>query len=262
MTCKAGGAKANSRYTQNNMAFYKCLKDYLTDEDYLRILPHQHEYMDQDDTYQTQLLYKTIMHLATIDSKATSAVLRDNLYNLDAKTVQLNSNILEFHFYFSTNYNQLLGRGEAVDSPFHLLFKAYKAVQDSDFVRYITQKEKEYFEDKNGAGALTYEELIAMATNKYNVLIAQGCWGAKSPNEQKIVALISQIETLKGDLKLSKDLIAKLKKSNPKKEADEKKKKKEKKEKKKKKKKETNKEFQKRDEKWKIMPPQGRREAH
>ncbi len=242
MTWKAGGAKANSRSTQNNMAFYKCLKDSLTDEAYLRILPHQHEYMDQDGTYHAPLLYKTIMRLATIDSKATSAVLRDNLYNLDAKMVQLNSNILEFHLYFSTNYNQLLGHGEAVDSPVHLLFKAYKAVQDSKFV--ITQKEEEYFEDKNGAGALTYEEIFAMATNKYNALIAQGRWGAKSPSEQKIVALTSQMETLKGDLKLSKDLISKLKKKDPRKEVDVKKKKKE-----------TNKERQKRDEKWKRTPP-------
>ncbi len=128
--------------------------------------------------------------------------------------------------------------GEAVYSPVHLLFKAYKAVQDSDFVRYITQKEEEYFEDENGASALTYEELIAMATNKYNALIAQGCLGVKSPSEQKIVALTLQIETLNGDLKLSKGLIEKLKKSDPKKEGNGKKKKKE-----------INKKRQKRDEK-------------
>ncbi len=64
-----------------------------------------------------------------------------------------------------------------------------------------------------------------MATNKYNALIAQGRWGAKSPSEQKIVALTSQMETLKGDLKLSKDLISKLKKKDPRKEVDVKKKK-------------------------------------
>ncbi len=83
-----------------------------------------------------------------------------------------------------------------------------------------------------------------MATNKYNTLIAQACWGAKSLNEQKIVALTSQMETLKGDLKLSKDLIAKLRKSDPKKEVDGKKKNKE-----------TNMEHQKRDEKWNRTPP-------
>ncbi len=75
MTWKEGGAKANSRSTQNNMAFYKCLKDSLTDEACLWILPHQHEYMDQIGTYLAPLLDKTIMHLTTIDSKATSVVL-------------------------------------------------------------------------------------------------------------------------------------------------------------------------------------------
>ncbi len=77
------------------MTLYKCLKDSLTDQAYLRILHHQYDYMDQDGAYHAPLLYKTIMRLATIDSKATSAVLRDNLYNLDAKMVQLNSNILK-----------------------------------------------------------------------------------------------------------------------------------------------------------------------
>ncbi len=47
-----------------------------------------------------------------------------------------------------------------------------------------------------------------------------------------------------GDLKLSKDLISKLKKKDPREEVDVKKKKKE-----------TNKERQKRDEKWKRTPP-------
>ncbi len=51
MTWKTGGLQANNRFTQYNTDFYKCLKDSLTFEAYLRILPHQHEYMDQDGTY-------------------------------------------------------------------------------------------------------------------------------------------------------------------------------------------------------------------
>ncbi len=83
-----------------------------------------------------------------------------------------------------------------------------------------------------------------MATNKQNATNAQGPWGAKSPSEQKIVALTSQLEALKGFLKLSKDLISRLEKKGPRKEVEETKKKKE-----------TNKECQKRDEKWKRTPP-------
>ncbi len=83
-----------------------------------------------------------------------------------------------------------------------------------------------------------------MVMNKYNILIAQGHWWAKSLSEQKIFALTSQMETLKGDLKLSKDLVSKLKKEDPRKGVDGKKMKKE-----------TNKERQKRDEKWMRTPP-------
>ncbi len=55
ITWKPGEVKANSRSTQNNMEFYKCLMDFLPDEACLRILPHQHEYEDQDGNYHDPL---------------------------------------------------------------------------------------------------------------------------------------------------------------------------------------------------------------
>ncbi len=103
--------------------------------------------MDQYGTYHAPLFHNIIMHLETIDSKVTSAVLGDKLGNLDAKMVQLKSKILAFHFYLSTNCNQLLGHLEAFDILVHLLFMAL-TVQHINFVWYIARKEEEYFEEQ------------------------------------------------------------------------------------------------------------------
>ena len=75
---------------------------------------------------------------------------------------------------------------------------------------------------------LTYESLMALATNKYNTLKQKGQWGVKSPDEQMIVALQAQVDALKGDLKLAGKLTVKRNKEKK----DEKKMAKEKKEKK------------------------------
>ena len=47
-----------------------------------------------------------------------------------------------------------------------------------------------------------------MVTNKYNILINSGKWGAKSTEEEKIVALSSELNNLKCKLKLSTTLEA------------------------------------------------------
>ena len=83
-----------------------------------------------------------------------------------------------------TNYNQLKGRGEAIDSPISLLFKGYKVAQDHEFVRYITQKEEDYFEEMEYMKDLDHEKLMSMATNKFNALKSRGKWGG-SPRKSR-----------------------------------------------------------------------------
>ena len=165
--------------------------------------------------------------------------------------VQLNGNIPDFHLYFVNNYNQLIGRGETVDSPIHLLFKGYKACQDSEFVRYMTLKEEDYFEGMDHIKDLTHDKLMALATNKYNTLKAKGLWGAKTEQEKQIITLTAQVDALKGNLKLSKPLTDKLKydkgRSNQDKEKP--------KIKNKNKKNNKEKKRQKEDEAWKKVPP-------
>jgi hypothetical protein len=51
---------------------------------------------------------------------------------------------------------------------------------------------------------------MKQAKAKYDLLVNSGKWGAKSPDQEKIIALEAQVKELK-DLKLSTQLINKLK---------------------------------------------------
>ena len=84
----------------------------------LQITPHIAS-VTVNTVVMTPLLFKLIIHLATIDSKAMPKVLCKNLQTLDSYMTTFGSNINKFHLYFYTNYNQLVGRGEHVDDHSH-----------------------------------------------------------------------------------------------------------------------------------------------
>jgi hypothetical protein len=55
---------------------------------------------------------------------------------------------------------------------------------------------------------MTHESLMGMAKSKFNYLRNKGTWGAKSLDNDKIVAMTATINELKGQLKLSLQLAA------------------------------------------------------
>jgi hypothetical protein len=54
----------------------------------------------------------------------------------------------------------------------------------------------------DGTLTITHEALIAFAKSHFDYPKTTGQWGAKSPNDEKIVAMAAKINTLKGQLKL------------------------------------------------------------
>ncbi len=49
---------------------------------------------------------------------------------------------------------------------------------------------------------MTHKTLMTFATCKCDYLKAKGTWGAKSPGDKKIVAILAVLNALKGHLKL------------------------------------------------------------
>jgi hypothetical protein len=60
----------------------------------------------------------------------------------------------------------------------------------------------------DGKLTITHKALMASANAKMDYLKLKGKWGAKSPNNEKIVAMAAEITVLKGQLKLDPKLSA------------------------------------------------------
>jgi len=123
------------------------------------------------------LMYKIIMRLATIDSVATTQMLF---------TATVSGYIDKINTEFNKNYSQILARGATVDDPlFNILFSAYLVVPCYHFKTYTKQKHNGYLD---GTLTLTHKVLMAFAKAHFDYLKNMGQWGAKSPDDEKIVA--------------------------------------------------------------------------
>ena len=150
-------------------------------------------------------MYKVIMRLATIDSIATTQTLWDNLQNLSVFAAMVSGDIDKINTEFDTNYSQILARGATVDDPLNILFDAYLVVPCYNFKTYMKQKHNGYL---NGSLTIIHETLMASSKAHFDYLKNKGHWGAKSPYNEKIVAMAAKISALKGQLKLDPKLSA------------------------------------------------------
>jgi hypothetical protein len=216
----------------------------------IRLLPFQGDF-EFDSVVYAPLLHKKVMALATIDSVATTKTVHSNLREIPTYCATVYRNIELLHTYFDNNHSQIIARGASVDNPVDILFSAYAVVPCFEFRTYIKQKQDNY---TDGSLKLMHEELILLATNKYNLLVQEGKWGTISPDEEKIIAIQAELTALKGQLTLAPNL----KKAAGEKPGDKKNdgdKPTPPKGKKKNKKNTANKRQQKQDEKWRKTPP-------
>jgi hypothetical protein len=201
--CKAGEADAESRAKQNNTMLAICLGKTLTADAQARLLTYHNEYTFNGMEY-APLMYKIIMRLATINTVATTHTLCDNLNNLGVFAAMVSGNINKINGKFDKNYTQLLACGANVDNPVGLVFDAYHVIPCYNFKMYIKRHYNDYLDGK--LINLTHEALMTSAMCKYDWLRQKGQWGAKSPEDKKIVAMAAQLNDLKGHLKVDKHL--------------------------------------------------------
>jgi hypothetical protein len=243
--CDAAGASYWTRAAQNNHMMAQCLKKSLTIAALVRLKPYQSQYLFNGMEYRP-LMYKIIMRLATINSVATTEALRANLNNLPIYAASVvNGDIDLINSYFDVNYSQILARGSTINDPIAKLFNAYLVAPDYNFKQYIAKKQDDYHDGNMGA-SFTHENLMAQATAKFTYLMTRKTWGSKSPNKERLIAMIAD---LKGKLKLAPALADKRKKEGGKKDV------KGGQAKVKNKKNTGNKTHQKKEEAWKKLPP-------
>jgi hypothetical protein len=200
--CKSTGALFQTRARQNNTMMSKCIMKMLTPAARVRILPFQGD-IKIDNVIYPPLLHKKIMALATIDSDPTTKTLRSNLREMPTYCSTIKGDIELLHSYFGSKYTQIIACGAMVDNPIDILFSAYMVIPCNNFRSYIKRKQDAY---TDGTLTLTHEDLIMLATNKFNLLKQEGTWGAKSPDEDKIVAMQAELTALRGQFQLAPNL--------------------------------------------------------
>ncbi len=228
----------------------QCIMKTLSASARTRLLPFRNK-IKHDNVVYAPLLHKKVMALATIDSVVTTKTLRSNLREVATYCATIKGDINLLHSYFDNNYSQIITQGATVDDPVDILFTAYSVVPCAHFCLYIKGKCDDY---TYGTAIYTHEQLILLASNKYNLLVQEGIFGAKSLEEEKIIAMQPELRALKGQFVLAPSLQRAAgdkkdggKKDNAKKDQPT--------SKKKKKKNTENKKKQKKMEKWQRVPP-------
>jgi hypothetical protein len=200
--CKNTGTLFQARARQNNTMMSKCIMKTLTPAARVRLLPFQGDYEINNVIY-ALLLHKKVMALATINSVATTKTLRSNLRELPTFCSTIKGDIKLLHSYFDSNYTQIIACGAMVDNPVDIFFSAYMVVPCNNFRSYIKRKQDAY---TDGTLTLAHKELIMLAINKFNLLKQEGTWGAKSPDEVKIVAMQAELTAIRGQFQLAPNL--------------------------------------------------------
>jgi len=201
----------------------KCILSSLTEaaRDQLLVAKHSWILSNEDPINPTNvavaaLLYKEIMRLTTLDTRATNKALRDNLKALPEYCIQVKGDVDKINSNFMQNLNQLLARGEGADDKEDSLFATYQHVPDAEFRKYMSQKKDDYYDNINDMVNADYKTIMLKAT-KYDMLLSNKDrqFGTPSNKEQRVIALKKEIQQFKDtNLKLSKQLKSKLKTSS------------------------------------------------
>jgi len=77
----------------------------------VQLLTYKNKYIFDGVEY-APLMYKIIMHLATIDSVATTQTLRDNLQNLSVFAAMVSGDINKINTEFNKNYSRFWLEGQ------------------------------------------------------------------------------------------------------------------------------------------------------
>jgi hypothetical protein len=139
------------------------------------------------------LLLKLIISQAHVDSRATVSHIRTSLTLLDAKMIELDSNVETFNQYVKAQIKNLLARGETSSDLLINLFKGYKVADDVEFLDFIRRKENSYEEGED----VNPNNLMADALVKYKARKLVDKWSAPTKEQGQILALTAKVELLK-----------------------------------------------------------------
>jgi hypothetical protein len=123
-------------------------------------------------------------------------------------TLKLNSDVHEINTWINNQVESLTLRGEVSNELMTNIFKAYRLVQDKEFVHYVAGLETQY---KDGRIDMDADKLMMVGHQKFKSLGLAEVWEAPvikksdivalaTVTEDKLTALKTTVEQLKGQL--------------------------------------------------------------
>jgi hypothetical protein len=185
-------ANSQTREQQDSLQLYQCIQATLTQEAKVAIALQAQDYIVAGKESGACLL-KVLIDLASIDTQATTRFLRSRLMKLDEYMVTCNSNIETFNRYVKDQTNSLHARGEETLDLVVNLFIGYLAVSDKKFVDYFLRRRDDY----DHGILVDAEALMRLALLQYRALVDSGEWNAPDKADARIIALESQLVTLR-----------------------------------------------------------------
>ena len=188
-----------TRDAQDNDMCYYFLSDSLTNDFRTTVLLYSDTYSLNNVPVASALL-KQIIILTRVDNPASTMHIRETLIESKQKLLLLKGDITEFNRWVRKQMGRLHAREqEAVDLQYYL-WKAYKAAPDEEFVIYIKDLKSQC---DDGRATFTAEELMVRAENKYEarLLDEENAWGKPTEDQEKIVAMTAEINSLKKERK-------------------------------------------------------------
>ena len=185
------------RPAQDNFMMFKCLMNSISKEGKNKILIWKKQYSIANYS-SGNLLLKIIIRESHLDTNATTASIRKKLSSLDTYILTIGCDITRFNGYVRLLIDSLAARGETTQDLLTNLFKGYQAASDKVFVSYIGRKLEKYEEGET----ITSEALMHLGNNKYKLLKGGGLWNAPSDEEEKILALQTEVKKLQKTTKV------------------------------------------------------------
>jgi hypothetical protein len=169
----------------------------------MRVVSQQSRYTIQGVEHGPSM-FRVIIGIVGIETRATIAVINATLRTLPAKMSELKGDVVMFNEYVMEQCSELTSRGRQPYDLLFLLFEAYRTIENKAFVEYIVTKESAVLD--NTIADLEPRELMILAEEKYKIMVLRGEWTATSgrggtTTDEHIVALKAEIEGLKASMK-------------------------------------------------------------
>ena len=175
--------------------FYYFLADSLTNEFRATMLLYSEVYTVTNVPVASSLL-KQIIILTRVDNPASTMHIREMLIKTKRKLLLLKGNITEFNQWVRKQMGCLHAREQEAVDLLYYLWKAYKAAPDKEFVTYMKDLKSQC---DDGRATFTAEDLMVRTENKYEarLLDEENAWGKPTEEQEKIVAMSAEINSLK-----------------------------------------------------------------